>query len=97
MKDKKIKAQDFKKLMDAVDIDLEVASSYLPPGAALLKHQYDGRWRSYWREPFRCLPGKSSSWSKQGSEAMALRTVLTETWKQYQDFTGQACPHINMY
>eukprot|EP00974_Lingulodinium_polyedra_P097232 9423403-Lingulodinium_polyedra.AAC.1 len=80
---------------NATDIDQSAAQRFAPPSCRVLKDHFNGRWRSYFVEPFRGCPGRSSSWTSRGEdgEFLALQIVLSASWQQYTTIAGTPCPH----
>ena len=82
----------FKKV---TEISKEEAQAFAPPSCKVLKDFFNGRWRTYFVEPFRGCPGRSSSWASRGDEGelLSLQMCLSASWQQFTIVAGKPCPH----
>ena len=73
------------------NIDVAIASTYLPPYTRLHKDVFNGRWRAHWRAPFSALESVSKSWGCRG-EKQALVEVLQDIWMEWRRLMEDTVP-----
>lgn len=92
--------RNFSSLGIKMNIGLDEAQTWCPPSCKIMKHMYDGRWRTFFVKPNTACPGKSSSWSSRGEETgelESLRVVLQASWRQFAEATGTMCPFKGLF